>query len=51
MAKEGLLCEENWIHKTPPAPKAAMELRHRLYIAKDKALKESTNLYISTTRL
>lgn len=51
MAKEGLLSEENWIHKTPPPPKAAMELRHRLYIAKDKALKQSTNLYISKTRL
>lgn len=51
MAKEGLLNETNWIHKTPTPPKAAMELRQRLYIAKDKALKNSTNLYISTTRL
>ena len=51
MAKEGLLNEENWIHKTPPPSKVAMELRHRLYVAKDQALKKSTNLYISETRL
>lgn len=35
MAKEGLLNEDNWIHKTPAPSKVAMELRHRLYIAKD----------------
>lgn len=27
MAKEGLLNEANWIHKTPAPSKAAMELR------------------------
>ena len=51
MAKEGLLNEETWIHKEPELTKAQMDLRQRLYISKDKALKASTNLYISTTRL
>jgi len=51
MAKEGLLNEESWIHQKPQPTKAAMELRQRLYISKDKALKNSTNLYISETRL
>lgn len=54
MAKEGLLCEENWIHQPNSSPavlKSAMELRQRLYVSKDKALKASTNLYVSKTRL
>ena len=51
MAKEGLLNEANWIHQDPPPSKASLELRQRLYISKDKALKNSTNLYVSTTRL
>ena len=51
MAKEGLLNEENWIHQEPKLTKAQMDLRQRLYISKDKALKASTNLYISETRL
>ena len=51
MAKEGLLNEAAWIHQTPPLSKTAMELRQRLYVAKDKALKNTTNLYISKTRL
>jgi len=28
-----------------------MELRQRLFVSKDKALKASTNLYVSKTRL
>lgn len=51
MAKEGLLHEENWIHKDKQLTKGALELRQRLYISKDKALKASTNLFISHTRL
>ena len=51
MAKEGLLNEEMWIHKEPPLTKGTLELRQRLFIAKDKALKASTNLYVSKTRL
>ena len=54
MAKEGLLSEENWIHKgskSPAVMKSAMELRQRLYMSKDKALKASTNLYVSKIRL
>jgi len=51
MAKEGLLNEANWIHAAPPLTKAGLELRQRLYASKDKALKSSTNLYVSKTRL
>jgi RNA recognition motif-containing protein len=51
MAKEGLLNEEAWIHKEPRLTKAQFELRQRLFISKDKALKASTNLFISKTRL
>jgi len=51
MAKEGLLNETNWIHAKPGLTKAALELRQRLYTSKDKALKASTNLYVSKTRL
>ena len=51
MAKEGLLNEEAWIHKEPALSKVAFELRQRLYIAKEKAMKASTNLYISKNRL
>lgn len=51
MAKEGLLNEDHWIHQEPPLEKSMFELRQRLYIAKEKALKGSTNLYISHTRL
>jgi RNA recognition motif-containing protein len=51
MAKEGLLNEENWIHKTPAPSKQQMELRQRLFMVKDKALKASTNLFVSKTRL
>jgi RNA recognition motif-containing protein len=51
MAKEGLLMEENWIHKEPALSKKAQELRQRLWISKSKALKESTNLFVSKTRL
>ena len=51
MAKEGLLNEENWIHAKPVLTKAGLELRQRLYQSKDKALKASTNLYVSKTRL
>lgn len=50
MAKEGLLSEENWIHNEP-LPKAALELRQRLYMSKDKALKASSNLYVSKNRI
>jgi hypothetical protein len=50
MAKEGLLNEETWIHKEA-LTKVQMDLRQRLYISKDKALKASSNLYVSTTRL
>jgi hypothetical protein len=49
MAKEGLLNEDNWFN-SPPS-KQQMELRQRLYIAKDKALKASSNLFVSKTRL
>lgn len=51
MAKEGLLNEENWIHKEPKLSKKQQELRQRLYIQKSQALKNSTNLFVSTTRL
>lgn len=51
MAKEGLLNEDVWIHKEPALTKAILELRQRLHIAKDKALKASPNLYISKIRL
>jgi len=51
MAKEGLLSEVNWIHADPPLTKAGLELRQRLFVSKDKALKSSTNLYVSKTRL
>jgi len=51
MAKEGLLNESNWIHQDPQPSKAQLELRQRLYISKDKALKASSNLFISKTRL
>ena len=50
MAKEGLLNEETWIHQEA-LTKVQMELRQRLFISKDKALKASSNLYVSTTRL
>lgn len=51
MAKEGLLNETSWIHSKPALTKAGLELRQRLYTSKDKALKASTNLYVSKTRL
>ena len=51
MAKEGLLNESNWINQEPIPTKAVMQLRERLYIAKDKALRASTNLFISKTRI
>ena len=51
MAKEGLLNEDNWIHKEPKLSKTQFELRQRLWISKDQALKKSTNLYVSKTRL
>jgi len=51
MAKEGLLNEDNWINKEPAPSKSQLELRQRLYMSKDKALKGSTNLFISKTRL
>jgi hypothetical protein len=51
MAKEGLLNEDVWIHKEPALTKAILELRQRLHIAKEKALKASPNLYISKVRL
>mmetsp|Transcript_10326 Transcript_10326/g.15816 ORF Transcript_10326/g.15816 Transcript_10326/m.15816 type:complete len:430 (-) Transcript_10326:231-1520(-) len=51
MAKEGLLNEDNWLHQKPAPTKGALELRQRLWISKDKALKKSTNLYISKNRL
>lgn len=51
MAKEGLLNEEAWIHQEPKLTKQQFELRQRLFISKDKALKASTNLFISKTRL
>ena len=51
MAKEGLLNEANWLHQEPALNKAALELRQRLFVTKDKALKASTNLYVSKTRL
>ena len=50
MAKEGLLNEDAWIHKDP-LPKAMAEMRQRLHVAKQRALKASTNLFISKTRL
>lgn len=50
MAKEGILNEASWIHQEA-LTKAQMDLRQRLYIAKDKALKASSNLYVSKTRL
>ena len=50
MAKEGLLNEESWIHQEK-LTKTQMDLRQRLFISKDKALKASTNLYVSSTRL
>jgi RNA recognition motif-containing protein len=50
MAKEGLLNESNWIHQEPIS-KQQFELRQRLYIAKDQALKKSVNLFVSKTRL
>jgi len=51
MAKEGLLNEQNWLQQKGELPKAAMELRQRLYISKDKALKSSSNLFVSKVRL
>jgi RNA recognition motif-containing protein len=50
MAKEGLLNEETWIHKDA-IPKSMMEARQRMNVAKQKALKNSTNLFVSKTRL
>lgn len=51
MAKEGLLNEHAWINQGQPLSKAQSDLRQRLYISKQKALKASTNLYVSKTRL
>ena len=51
MAKEGLLNEHAWVNKTYPLTRAQSDLRQRLYISKQAALKASTNLYVSKTRL
>lgn len=51
MAKEGLLNEESWIHQEPKLSKKQQELRQRLYIQKSQALKNSTNLFVSKSRL
>jgi RNA recognition motif-containing protein len=51
MAKEGLLNETNWLHHDPPPQPKQMEVRQRLWVSKDQALKKSTNLFISKTRL
>jgi len=51
MAKEGLLNEESWIHQEPKLTKPQFEMRQRLYISKNSALKNSTNLFISKTRI
>jgi len=51
MSKEGLLNETNWINQDPVPSQTIMQLRERLYVAKEKALKASTNLFISKTRI
>lgn len=51
MAKEGLLNEHAWVNKAYPLTRAQTDLRQRLYISKQAALKASTNLYVSKTRL
>lgn len=51
MSKEGLLNETNWINQDPVPTKAIMEQREKLYVSKQKALKASTNLFISKTRI
>ena len=51
MSKEGLLNESNWINQDPVPTKAIMEQREKLYVSKQKALKASTNLFISKTRI
>ena len=51
MAKEGLLNEDNWIHQEPKLTKVQFEQRQKLFINKNSALKNSTNLFISKTRL
>lgn len=51
LKKEGLLAEKEWVHQQPALTAKDLEQRQALYIAKDKALKNSPNLSVSKVRM
>lgn len=49
--KEGLLNEEQWIHKVPRPTEKNIEQRQRLLKEKENALSKNTNLFVSKKRI
>lgn len=47
----GLIDEENWIHRLPAMTQLVFDQRKHLLSEKEQALKKSSNLFVSNTRM